>query len=157
METRLELITAGKLLLAFVLGAAIGYDRERHSKDAGIRTYAAVCMSAALFTFIGEQLADAAAVSRIIANVVTGVGFLGAGIIYRNDSLKSSQGLTTAATIWGTSAVGVAVGLDMYIVAVVAAAGMYFLLAMHHMSWYVNWKARIQHQKQHEGHDTEQS
>ncbi len=147
MDIRLELIIAGKLLLAFVLGAAIGYDRERHGKDAGIRTYAAVCMGAALFTFIGEQLSlktgDSATASRVIANIITGVGFLGAGIIYRNDREHSSQGLTTAATVWGTSAVGVAVGLDMFLIALVGAAALYFLLAMHHMGWYVRWKARI--------------
>jgi putative Mg2+ transporter-C (MgtC) family protein len=143
MGPRLELITIGKLLLAFVLGAAIGYDRERHGKDAGIRTYAAVCMGSALFTFIGEQLQDTAAVSRIIANIVTGVGFLGAGIIYKNNASSSSQGLTTAATIWGTSAIGIAVGLDMYIISVVSAAALYFLLSMHHMKWYKRWKAKI--------------
>ena len=143
MSTNIELIDAGKLLLAFALGGAIGYDRERHTKDAGIRTYAAVCISSALFTFIGEQLADTAASSRIIANIITGVGFLGAGIIYRNDKSQSSQGLTTAATIWGTSAIGVAIGLDLYIVAVVAAAALYFLLSMHHQRWYLRWKNRI--------------
>lgn len=139
----MEIIAAAKLLLAFGLGGAIGYDRERHSKDAGIRTYAAVCVSAALFTFLGEQLEDAAAVSRIIANIITGVGFLGAGIIYRNEKVQSSQGLTTAATVWGTSAVGVAVGLDLYIVALVAAAALYFLLSMHHQKWYIRWKAKM--------------
>lgn len=147
MDIRFELIIAGKLLLAFVLGAAIGYDRERHGKDAGIRTYAAVCMGAALFTFIGEQLSrtagDPATASRIIANIITGIGFLGAGIIYRHQDTQSSQGLTTAATLWGTSAVGVAVGLDMYLIALVAAAALYFLLSLHHMGWYVRWKARI--------------
>lgn len=143
MDTNIEIIDAGKLLLAFALGGAIGYDRERHTKDAGIRTYAAVCISSALFTFIGEQLKDEGSSSRIIANIITGVGFLGAGIIYRNDKSQSSQGLTTAATIWGTSAIGVAIGLDMYIVAVVAAAALYFLLSMHHQRWYLRWKERI--------------
>ena len=156
MSTETEIIAAGKLLLAFVLGAAIGYDRERHGKDAGIRTYAAVCMSAALFTFIGEHMkGDAGSVSRIVANIVTGVGFLGAGIIYRNDRTQSSQGLTTAATVWGTSAVGVAVGMDMYITALVAAGALYFLLSMHHMGWYVRWKARMAKSKTHNNHPTE--
>ncbi len=143
MTPEIEIIAAAKLLVSFSLGAVIGYDRERHSKDAGIRTYAAVCMSATLFTFIGERLADTASVSRIVANIVTGVGFLGAGIIYKNNTGTSAYGLTTAATIWGTSAVGVAVGLDMFIVAVVSTIALYFLLAMHHMTWYKKWKQKI--------------
>lgn len=144
MDIKLELIIVAKFLASFLLGAFIGYDREKHSKDAGIRTYAAVCIGATLFTSIAEHIAnDPAAVSRIIANIITGVGFLGAGIIYRNNTEGISYGLTTAATIWGTAAVGTAIGLDMYIIAFVSALTLYFLLSLHHYKWYIKWKSKM--------------
>jgi len=144
MDIKLELIIVAKFLASFLLGAFIGYDREKHSKDAGIRTYAAVCIGATLFTSIAEHIAnDPAAVSRIIANIITGVGFLGAGIIYRNNNEGISYGLTTAATIWGTAAVGIAIGLDMYIIAIVSAFTLYFLLSLHHYKWYIKWKDKM--------------
>lgn len=144
MDIQFELIIVLKLLVSFLLGAFIGYDREAHGRDAGIRTYAAVCIGATLFTSVAAHITnDPTAASRIIANIVTGVGFLGAGIIYRNSSAGTSHGLTTAATVWGTAAVGVAVGLNMYIIAVVAAAALYFLLSLHHYKWYIRWKEKM--------------
>jgi putative Mg2+ transporter-C (MgtC) family protein len=133
-----------KLLLAFVLGGVIGLDREKHGRSAGIRTYAAVCLGAALFTAIGEHLGDLAAASRIIANILVGIGFLGAGIIYKNDVTNSSNGLTTAATVWCTAGIGVAVGMNMLIIAFASSAALYGLLALHHQKWYINWKKRMQ-------------
>ena len=144
LDAENELYIVLKLLIAFVLGAAIGLDREKHGSSAGIRTYAAVCLGATLFTAIGEHLQDIAAASRIIANILVGIGFLGAGIIYKNDKTNSSQGLTTAATIWCTAGIGVAVGLNMLIIAVVAAAAIYFLLSLHHQRWYLKWKDKMQ-------------
>lgn len=144
MDIRIELIIASKLIISFLLGAFIGFDRERHGAAAGIRTYAAVCIGATLFTAIaGHLVGDTGAASRVIANIITGVGFLGAGIIYRNASAGTSHGLTTAATVWCTAAVGVAIGLNMYIIAVVAAASLYFLLSLHHQSWYIKWKRKM--------------
>lgn len=138
-----EWIILLRLLLAFILGGIIGLDRERYANSAGIRTYAAVCLGSAIFTAIGEHMGDVAAASRIIANVLVGIGFLGAGIIYKNDRAGSSQGLTTAATIWCTAGIGVAVGMSMFIIAIAAAAGVYFLLSLQHQKWYVKWKNRI--------------
>ena len=84
MDLRVELIIVSKLIVSFLLGAFIGFDRERHGLDAGIRTYAAVCIGATLFTAVaGHLISDVTAASRVIANIVTGVGFLGAGIIWR--------------------------------------------------------------------------
>lgn len=144
MDIRVELIIVSKLIVSFLLGAFIGFDRERHGRDAGIRTYAAVCIGATLFTAIANHLVnDAAAPSRIIANIITGVGFLGAGIIYRNNNLGTSHGLTTAATVWCTSAVGVAVGLNMFIIAIVGAAALYFLLSLQQRVWYIRWKKNV--------------
>ncbi|WP_431199579.1 MgtC/SapB family protein [Mucilaginibacter sp. P19] len=143
MSYQAELIILGKILLAAILGAIIGYDREKHGRDAGIRTYAAVCVGAAIFTSIAAHLGDTAAASRIVANIVVGIGFLGAGIISRDPAGKGSQGLTTAATTWCTAAVGVTLGLNEFLIAVGTAALLYFLLSLHHQRWYVNWKKRI--------------
>lgn len=144
IDINVELIIVSKLIVSFLLGAFIGLDRERHGSAAGIRTYAAVCIGATLFTAIASHLVgDTGAASRVIANIITGVGFLGAGIIYRNASAGTSHGLTTAATVWCTAAVGVAIGLNMFIIAVVAAIALYFLLSLHHQKWYIKWKKKM--------------
>ena len=146
MDINAELIIISKLIVSFLLGAFIGLDRERHGRDAGIRTYAAVCIGATLFTAITAHLVNNPSdTSRVIANIITGVGFLGAGIIYRNSGAGTSHGLTTAATVWCTSAVGVAVGLDMFIIAVIGACALYFLLSLHHQKWYIRWKQKMIH------------
>lgn len=144
MDISIEIAIVLKLIISFLLGAFIGLDREMHGSDAGIRTYAAVCIGSTLFTAVTNHLVnDTAAASRVIANIVTGVGFLGAGIIYKNTTAGTSHGLTTAATLWGTAAVGVAVGLNMYIIATVSATGLYFLLSLHHYKWYIKWKEKM--------------
>lgn len=144
MDIDAELIIVSKLIVSFLLGAFIGLDREKHGHDAGIRTYAAVCIGATLFTAITAHLVNNPAdASRVIANIVTGVGFLGAGIIYRNSSAGRSHGLTTAATVWCTSAVGVAIGLNMFIIAIIGSGTLYFLLSLHHFKWYIKWKEKM--------------
>lgn len=155
ISTESEWTIVLKLLLAVVLGGVIGLDREKHGRSAGIRTYAAVCLGATLFTAIGEHLGDLNAASRIIANILVGIGFLGAGIIYKNDVTNSSNGLTTAATIWCTAGIGVAVGMNMLIIAFVAAGALYGLLALHHQRWYINWKKRMHAQHGAERNDEE--
>lgn len=143
MTYQTELLILAKILAAAVLGAAIGYDREKHGRDAGIRTYAAVCVGAAIFTAIAAHLGDTAAASRIVANIVVGIGFLGAGIISRDKEAKNSFGLTTAATVWCTAAVGVTIGLNEFIIATGTTALLYFLLSLHHQKWYLKWKGKI--------------
>lgn len=112
------------------LGAAIGYERERGGRPAGLRTHLLVALASATFMLVSSQFVffqsygkdDLIAVdtSRIAASVVSGVGFLGAGAILRTGI--GVQGLTTAASLWLTSAVGLAAGSGMYAVAVVATA-----------------------------------
>jgi len=138
-----EFLIALKLLAAMVLGGLLGYDRERHGADAGLRTYAAVCMGATLFTAVGEHLVDGTASGRVIASIIQGIGFLCAGIIFRNATTGESVGLTTAATVWATAAIGVAVGLDMYVIAVVGTLMLYWLISLHHRKWYMAWKERL--------------
>jgi len=101
-----------RLLLAAVLGGLLGYERESRGKAAGVRTHILVAMGAALFVLLpglgGMAMAD---MSRVIQGLVTGVGFLGAGAIIKLRSEQDVQGLTTAAGIWMTAAIGVACGL----------------------------------------------
>lgn len=143
MDLKVELIIVAKLIVSLTLGAFIGYDRERQDMDAGIRTYAAVCLGSTLFTTVAEHLEEITSASRIIANIVMGVGFLGAGIIYRNNATNTSHGLTTAATVWCTAAVGVAIGLDMFIISIAAAGMLYFLLSLDKQGWYKRMKRKI--------------
>jgi len=101
-----------RLMLAAVLGGVLGYEREQRGKAAGIRTHMLVAIGAALFVLVPQQggmlIAD---LSRVIQGVVTGIGFLGAGAIIKHRSEEDVQGLTTAAGVWMTAAIGVACGL----------------------------------------------
>ena len=143
MDIKIELIIVAHLFIAFLLGAIIGLEREKHGNSAGIRTYAAVTLGAALFTLIGiHSTDDVTATGRIVANVVTGIGFLGAGIIYKDNTKGLTHGLTTASSVWAASAIGVAVAYNMYLIAVSATIAIYFLLALHHFKWYINLKAK---------------
>ena len=112
-----ELYHLISILLSVVLGFAIGFERKLRYKEAGIRTHTIVCVGSALITVVskygfGEDGTDA---SRVAAQIVSGIGFLGAGIIvYRKHEI---HGLTTAAGVWATSGVGMAAGAGLYIVA----------------------------------------
>lgn len=113
-----ELQTLIGVLLAVVLGFAIGFERKMRSKEAGVRTHTVVCAGAALLMIVSKYgFADAKSfdASRIAAQVVSGIGFIGAGIImFRQQEVR---GLTTAAGMWTTAGVGMAAGAGMYIVA----------------------------------------
>jgi putative Mg2+ transporter-C (MgtC) family protein len=101
-----------RLLLAALLGGVLGYEREHHGKPAGLRTHILVAMGSALFVLVpqlgGMNIAD---MSRVIQGVIAGVGFLGAGAIIKSSSQEDVRGLTTAAGVWTTAAIGVACGL----------------------------------------------
>jgi putative Mg2+ transporter-C (MgtC) family protein len=101
-----------RLTLAAVLGGVLGYEREHQGKAAGIRTHMLVAMGAALFVLVPQQAGMTIAdMSRVIQGIVTGIGFLGAGAIIKNRSEENVQGLTTAAGVWLTAAIGIACGL----------------------------------------------
>lgn len=153
MDIKLELILSAKLFAALLLGAIVGLEREKHGSPAGIRTYAAVSLGAALFTLIGIHSTDETAASRIVANIVTGIGFLGAGIIYKDNTKGFTHGLTTASTVWATAAVGVAVACNMFIIAIVATIAIYFLLALHHFHWYARLKKKWEIKEKHKHED----
>jgi putative Mg2+ transporter-C (MgtC) family protein len=157
MDTKIELIIVAQLTVAFILGSIIGLEREMHGNSAGIRTYAAVTLGAALFTLIGIHTTDITAAGRIVANIVTGIGFLGAGIIYKDNAKGLIHGLTTASSIWAAAAVGVAVAYNMYIIAISATIAIYFLLALHHFRWYIKlnkkWAGKHIPSSPEEGHE----
>lgn len=119
-----EWVPIQRLLLAIVLGAAVGLERELKSRAAGLRTMILVCTGSALAMLVSHELADGVAgargadPTRIAAGVVTGVGFLGAGAILKLGDLV--HGVTTAASIWFVAALGLAVGDGRYVLAVVA-------------------------------------
>jgi putative Mg2+ transporter-C (MgtC) family protein len=106
---------AMRLLIAAVLSAAIGFERELTHKAAGLRTHMLVGLGAALFTIVGQELSGD---TRIPAQVVTGVGFLGAGAIFREGA--NVKGLTTAAGLWGVAAIGLAAGAGLLSLATLA-------------------------------------
>lgn len=119
MSPCLEMIL--RLLLATALGAGIGYQRERSGKAAGLRTHILIASGAALFT-IASIFGFSGAVdpSRVAAGVVAGIGFIGAGVIFRGARTERVAGLTTAASIWATAAVGLAAGAGLYLISVIA-------------------------------------
>lgn len=131
MDWNLELLFAGRAILAALLGALIGWEREGHGREAGIRTYAAVSLGACVFGLISSHVSESADPARIAAQVVTGVGFLGAGVILREQGRIT--GLTTAATLWTSASVGLAIAFGMYILGVLTALIVFALLAVHHL------------------------
>jgi len=106
----------GRLALAALLGGIIGLERELRGYPAGIRTLALVTLGAALFTDVSQVLGGD---DRVAAGIVTGIGFLGAAVVFREG--YSIRGITTAATIWSAAAVGMAIGRELYIVASLGA------------------------------------
>jgi putative Mg2+ transporter-C (MgtC) family protein len=132
-----ELATNAVILMnlvgALLLGLLVGYERSYHGRAAGMRTYGLVCMASCALTVIGGYPADwfgghlamgPTDPTRIIQGIVTGIGFLGAGVIMREGF--NISGLTTAASIWASSVIGIMVGIGFYI----SAMGLAFLCAM---------------------------
>ena len=120
-----------RLVLATAVGAAIGFQRGRAGKPAGIRTHALVSLGAALFTLVSIQGFGADVdPSRVAAGIVTGIGFIGAGAIIRERAQGDViVGITTAASIWAVAALGMAAAVGMYVMSVVAT-GLAFVLLL---------------------------
>ncbi len=100
------------LFLSLVIGSFIGLEREINGKVAGFRTMALICVGSAILTMISIQIGGDGSKDRIAANILTGIGFIGAGVVFK-DGLNVS-GITTAATIWMTAALGMCVGCENY-------------------------------------------
>ena len=120
MNLEVELIL--RLLLAAALGAGIGYQRERANKPAGLRTHSLIALGAALFTVVSMfGFTSGADTARVAAGVVAGVGFMGAGVIFRGSRGDVLVGLTTAASIWVAAAIGLAAGAGLYLMSAFVA------------------------------------
>ncbi|MEK6247443.1 MAG: MgtC/SapB family protein [Planctomycetales bacterium] len=132
MDWQAELLILWRVALSTVLGGLIGFERHLHGREAGVRTYAAVALGACAFSAISQHLIGPTTdPSRIASNVVTGMGFLGAGVILRDKG--RTTGLTTAATLWATAAVGMALGFDMYLLGPALAVLILIVLASHRL------------------------
>jgi len=104
-----------RLLAAALLGGIVGYERERAGRPAGLRTHMLVSLGAALFVIACEESGmDSAGLSRVIQGIATGIGFIGGGAILKLAAEREIKGLTTAAGIWMTAAVGIAAGLGRW-------------------------------------------
>ena len=122
---------AARLVAALIAGAVVGYQRQRAGKAAGLRTHILVCMGNALFVIAGlEAGMGEDALSRIVQGLATGIGFLGAGAIIKMEGTHEIRGLTTAAGIWLTSAVGVLIGFGRIGVAALAVLLAWIVLAL---------------------------
>jgi putative Mg2+ transporter-C (MgtC) family protein len=122
-----------RLLLALVLGGLLGWEREQQGKSAGLRTHMLVCLgSTVLVLSAGTTGTMNDPMSRVVQGIVAGIGFLGAGTIIKNQTPGDVRGLTTAASIWFTSAIGIAVGLGREAIAILSA--LVGLLILHVLS-----------------------
>ncbi len=121
-----------RLVLAVFLGGLIGFQREWTGKVAGLRTHILICMGSALFTVLSFYAFPNADPSRIAAGLVTGIGFIGAGVILHR-SEGGVVGLTTAATIWAVAGIGMASGAGEYVIAVGAALLTLLVLFIPHL------------------------
>jgi len=139
----MELDLALRLTVGLVLGALIGFERELHRQPAGFRTHSLVSLGAALFTVVSAFgfTGDLVDPTRIAAQIVSGIGFIGAGTIlqYRGHI----RGLTTAASLWAVAAVGTAAGAGLYVVAIIGTVLILVVLSL--LDWVENFtKRRLQ-------------
>jgi putative Mg2+ transporter-C (MgtC) family protein len=119
MDLNFYVEEAAQVSVAFVIGAIIGLEREFRSKPAGFRTMILICVGSCLYTILSKE-SNTTSPDRIASNIVTGIGFIGAGVIFKEGI--SVNGLTTAALIWVTAALGMAVGYHNYPLAIVVAS-----------------------------------
>lgn len=122
-----------RLLLAVVIGFAIGFERKMRFKEAGVRTHTIVSIGSCLYMLISMYAFNGADTSRVAAQIVSGIGFLGAGMIFYHKEMI--HGLTTAAGIWATAAIGMAAGAGWYIVSIIATVLIILIQCIMHMNF----------------------
>ncbi len=127
-----------KILLAFALGGVIGIEREYLNKAAGLRTLILISLGSCLYTIFSTLITQGSP-DRIASNIVTGIGFLGAGVIFKEDNRV--KGLTTAASIWVTAAIGMGIGGGYYLASTIAAG--FGLLTLNVLTFLEEWIDRI--------------
>jgi putative Mg2+ transporter-C (MgtC) family protein len=141
MDINFHSETALQLLFSFIIGTAIGIEREYRSKAAGLRTMIVICLGSTIFTEL--SMAIGGTEDRIASNIITGIGFLGAGVIFK-DGLSIS-GITTATTIWITAALGMAVGAAQYFIAFIGCIAVLIVLLF--FDYIQKIIARIHHER----------
>ena len=127
-----------KICLAFLLGGIIGIEREYLNKAAGLRTLILICVGSCLYTIFSILIAEGTP-DRIASNIVTGIGFLGAGVIFKEDNRV--KGLTTAASIWVTAAIGMGIGGGYYWAAAIGAG--FGLITLNLLTFLEEWMDRV--------------
>lgn len=131
-----------KLVLASICGGAIGFERENKNKNAGIRTYMTVCLSTTIVMIIAQRCfidTRTGDLSRMAAAALQGIGFLGAGLIIQKDN--KLMGITTAAILWATAVIGLAIGYGLYFLGVI---GTLFMLVIGNIRMTQNFSSRDQ-------------
>ncbi|MEM5872721.1 MAG: MgtC/SapB family protein [Candidatus Aenigmatarchaeota archaeon] len=118
-----------KVFLVTILSGLIGIEREIRHKAAGIRTHILVGLAAFIFTYFSILYFGNTEAARIIANILVGMGFIGAGVIIKEENFKKVVGITTAASLWFTASIGILVGLNFLIEALVLSIIGFFVLA----------------------------
>ena len=142
----MHFLLLAQILLSFVLGGIIGLERDIHGSPAGVRTYAAVCLGSCVFGLISTHAQGAhyyqsvADPTRIAAQIVTGIGFLGAGVIFRSG--VTMVGLTTAATIWATAAVGLSIAFSLYSVSLFSTFLIVVILSLNELPVWIKFKKK---------------
>ncbi len=131
-----------RLFVAGLLGGMLGYERERRGKSAGVRTHMLIAIGSALFVMVPQQAgATTADLTRVLQGLIAGVGFLGAGAIIMGNKDVETRGLTTAAGIWVTAAIGMAAGMGRESTAVLSTLIALFILSV------IPWMLRIKKDK----------
>jgi putative Mg2+ transporter-C (MgtC) family protein len=132
-----ELVIVLQLGYALLLSALIGWERERHRRPAGLRTHMLVAVSATMITAIGEQLiarhlehGTAADPGRVVHGLLTGIGFIGAGTIFQTRRSNTVLGVTTAASLFAVTIMGIAIGLGFYVLAAASALIIFCVLRL---------------------------
>lgn len=132
-RTRLAIVLI-RVIAAILLGAVLGIERERAGKPAGLRTHMIVCLGTAVVVLACTEVnMGLDGLSRVIQGIVTGIGFIGAGTILKLNEQREIQGLTTAAGLWMTAAIGVAVGLGALGLAVIGTVFTLLVLVLEHV------------------------
>jgi putative Mg2+ transporter-C (MgtC) family protein len=130
-DTQQTIRTVLRLIAALLAGGLIGLQRESSGKAAGLRTHILVCMGTTLFVIAASEFGmENDPMSRVVQGLVTGIGFLGAGAILKLESSARIRGLTTAAGIWMTAAIGVTIGLGLIGIAAIGTTFTWFVLAV---------------------------
>lgn len=120
------------IIFSALVGLILGFERAKRGKNAGVRTFSLVCLGACVFTMLSLSAFKTDDTARIAAQIVTGIGFLGAGVIWRGgEGEYTIHGITTAADMWVSAAIGMAIGTEQYIMAVATTVVVMIILNIH--------------------------